>query len=90
VEWLSTAVELDELLGAGGVASSPTSSVDDWLAHLAPASVVTLAYVEGIEITALCGALFAPCRNPENFETCPACAEALALLRTGPSERPMQ
>jgi hypothetical protein len=90
VEWLSTAVELDELLGAGGVASSPTSSVNGRLAHLAPASVVTLAYVEGIEITALCGARFAPCRNPENFEICPACAEALALLRTDASERPMQ
>lgn len=88
VEWLSTAVELDELFEDRRTTPSPAASVDGQFAHRAPASVVTLAYVEGVEITALCGARFAPYRNPENFEGCPACAEALALLRRGASEHP--
>ncbi|CAN5890342.1 hypothetical protein BH23ACT10_BH23ACT10_26620 [soil metagenome] len=45
------------------------------LAHRAPASVVTLAYVEGVEITALCGVRFTPHRNPDHVEECSACAE---------------
>lgn len=58
------------------------------LAHRAPASVVTVAYVEGVEITALCGVRFTPHCNPDHVEECSACAEALALLRGGMGERP--
>lgn len=81
VAWLATAVELEHLV-ADHAPPTPSASVADSVSHRASAKVVTLAYVEGVEITALCGVRFAPYRNPERFEECPACAEVLAHLRT--------
>ena len=81
VDWLTTAVELDVLLGHGWTAPQPSNGVAHEYAHRAAGSVVTLAYIEGVEITALCGARFAPWRDPEKFPECPACAKALELLR---------
>lgn len=88
IDWLATAVELDELLNDSEVPPTPTVSAAGERSHRAAASVVTLAYVEGVEITALCGVRFTPHRNPDGFEECPTCAEALALLRRGADERP--
>jgi hypothetical protein len=42
---------------------------------------VTLAYVTGIEIVALCGARVVAHRDYERFPVCPLCEESLALLR---------
>ncbi len=88
IDWLATAVELDELLDDSEIPPTPTASIAGERSHRAAASVVTLAYVEGVEITALCGVRFTPHRNPDGFEECPACAGALALLRRGADERP--
>lgn len=88
IDWLATAVELDELLVEADVPPTPSVSTAGERSHLAQATVVTLAYVEGVEIVALCGVRFTPHRNPDGFEECPACAEALALLRRGADERP--
>lgn len=87
VEWLATAVELDELLGPPWSPPTPSTSSAGQQSHRAPASVVMLGYIEGVEITALCGVRFTPYRNPDHFEECPACAQALALLRIGGRER---
>lgn len=91
IEWLATSVELERLVGEPYIPPAPSAreaALSGRRAHRAPASVVTLAYVEGVEITALCGVRFTPHRNPDHFEECSACAEALALLRGGMGERP--
>lgn len=80
VEWLQVAVELDELPGQQGhMVSGDVAGVQH--AHYASARVVTLAYVEGVEIRGLCGYAFTPSRNPDALPMCPRCAEALRLLR---------
>jgi hypothetical protein len=88
IDWLATAVELDDLLVDADVPPTPSVSTAGERSHLAQATVVTLAYVEGVEIVALCGVRFTPHRNPDGFEECSACAAALALLRRGADERP--
>ena len=37
---------------------------------------VTAAYVFGLPVTALCGKVFIPTRDPDKFPVCPACKEA--------------
>lgn len=81
VDWLSTAAELDALLDPNWAAPQPSNGAAHEHAHRAAGKVVALAYVEGVEITALCGARFAPFRDPDGFPECPACAETLKLLR---------
>ncbi len=88
IEWLATAVELDQLVEDPQVPRTPSVPASGQQSHRAPASVVTLAYVEGVEITALCGVRFSPHRNPDHFDECPACTETLALLRRGADKRP--
>ena len=88
IEWLATAVELDQLVEGLGAVPTPAVTQAGHQSHRALASVVTLAYVEGVEITALCGVRFTAHRNPDRFPECPACAQALALLRRGVDERP--
>lgn len=60
IDWLATAVELDELVEDSEIPPTPSVSAAGQLSHRALASVVTLAYVEGVEITAICGARFTP------------------------------
>lgn len=88
IDWLATAVEIDELVSGTDLPPSPHAPDSAQRSHRAAAKVVTLAYVEGVEIIALCGVRFTPHRNPDNFDECPTCAEALALLRRGADERP--
>lgn len=44
-------------------------------------SIVTLAYVTGIEIVGLCGASVVAHRDYEKYPVCPSCQENLELLR---------
>ena len=38
------------------------------------------AYVEGSQVTALCGKKWIPSRDPEKFPTCPTCKELYGLF----------
>ena len=83
ISYLATSVELDALLREQAIPmvgpSSPQGS--GRVAHRAAAALVALSYVEGIEITALCGVQFVAHRDPELYDECETCGLALALLR---------
>ena len=83
ISYLATAVELDGLLSERTVpaASALNLPTAGRAAHRAAAAHVTLSYVEGIDITALCGVQFVAHRDPELYDECPTCGAALALLR---------
>lgn len=44
--------------------------------HIVPKDQITEAYVLGTPVTALCGFVFVPSRDPENYPLCQACKEA--------------
>lgn len=73
------AVELDKL--PEPVPAAFEREADAHHAHYASGRVVTLAYVEGVEIRGLCGYAFTPSRNPDALPVCSRCAEAFRLLR---------
>jgi hypothetical protein len=50
-------------------------SLDNRVAHIAPADQITEAYITGIPIEALCGAAFVPSRDPKGMPVCQACKE---------------
>jgi hypothetical protein len=83
VEELATSAELDGLLAEAGDWSptNPSSDGSEHFSHRARGEVVTLAYVTGIGIVALCGARVVAHRDYERFPVCPLCEESLALLR---------
>ena len=84
VEQMSTSAELDELLANGHEWQpvNPSSDGSENFSHFAKGSNVTLAYVTGIEITALCGASVVAHRDYERFPICPSCQQNLTLLRS--------
>lgn len=84
VENLATSAELDELLGNGDdwQPVNPSSDGSEHFSHYAKGSIVTLAYLTGIEIQALCGASVVAHRDYERFPVCPVCRENLILLRS--------
>lgn len=88
IEWLEVAVELDELLAQGlpNTASPPGPSHPQNFSHFAAGHVVTVGYVEGVEIAALCGFRFTPSRDPDPLDPCSACGEVLSLLRSARGE----
>lgn len=50
-------------------------SLDERVAHIAPADKVTEAYITGVPIEALCGARFVPSKDPKGLPVCQACKE---------------
>ena len=50
-------------------------SLDERVAHIAPASKVTEAYITGVAIEALCGAKFVPSKDPKGLPVCQACKD---------------
>lgn len=44
-------------------------------AHYVPKSKLTAALVNGTPVTALCGKVWVPNRDPERFPVCPECKE---------------
>lgn len=79
-QW-AAADELDDLVEAGQPLPQPKSSREPDHAHLAPGAAVTMGYVEGIEIKAICGARITPQRDPEHYDLCSACREVFELLQ---------
>lgn len=84
VEHMATSAELDELLPDDDDWQPPNPSSDgsEHFSHWAKGSVVTLAYLTGIEIRGLCGASVVAHRDYERFPECPPCQESLRLLRS--------
>ena len=56
------------------VGRSDTGDRDDY-AHYARRDEITRAAVEGGRITAICGHVFEPVRDPSRFPVCPRCKE---------------
>ena len=52
----------------------------DRFAHYVTKEDAMKAYVEGTEVTALCGKKWIPSRDPEKFPTCPTCKELYGLF----------
>lgn len=63
---------------------NPKSVADNFeekkFAHYAEKTAVTEGYVLGTLVTALCGKLFVPSRDPENFPICSECKDILESL----------
>jgi|TARA_B110000503_G_C7068559_1_gene379875 hypothetical protein len=53
---------------------------DQKLAHYAEAASVTEGYVMGTPVMALCGKLFVPSRDPNNYPMCPICKKIVEAL----------
>lgn len=53
---------------------------DENLAHYAEAASVTESYVMGTPVTALCGKVFIPFRDPEKLKICPICKEIVEAV----------
>lgn len=81
VDHLATSVEIDDLIDADWAPPDPWTDGSEHFSHYAQSKVVTLAYVEGIEIVGLCGARVVAHRDYERFPICPTCIDSLELLR---------
>lgn len=56
--------------------SDPDLDSEDRVAHLiAGADKVTTAYIEGTPVEALCGQVFVPSRDPEQYPVCQGCTD---------------
>jgi hypothetical protein len=53
------------------------------VAHIAPAADVNRAYVTGEAITALCGVVFVPTRDPNRYPVCEPCKAILDQIKAG-------
>ena len=53
------------------------------VAHIAPAADVNRAYVTGEAITALCGVVFVPTRDPNRYPVCEPCKAVLDQIKAG-------
>jgi hypothetical protein len=53
------------------------------VAHIAQKADVNRAYVTGEAITALCGTVFVPTRDPSRYPVCEPCARILDQVRSG-------
>lgn len=47
-----------------------------------PAATVTEAMVMGTPLTALCGKVWVPSRNPQNHPVCPTCVDMYKLKKS--------
>lgn len=53
----------------------------DEVAHVADKGDTTRAYVEGTPLTALCGYVWVPSRNPEGLPVCQRCSDLREQIR---------
>jgi hypothetical protein len=81
VDHLTTSVEIDDLIDDDWTPPDPSTDGSEHFSHYAQSKIVTLAYVEGIEIVGLCGARVVAHRDYERFPVCPTCVGSLELLR---------
>ncbi len=62
---------------------TPTDVGEPEVAHIAPAADVNRAYVTGEAITALCGTVFVPTRDPSRYPVCEPCKAVLDQIKAG-------
>jgi len=60
-----------------------TDTDEPEVAHIAPAADVSRAYVTGEAITALCGKVFVPTRDPNRYPVCEPCKAILDQIKAG-------
>lgn len=70
-----------ELLGT----STTIETGEPEVAHIGRREDITRAYVTGEAITALCGVVFVPTRDPSRYPVCQACEQVLKAIRVGRS-----
>lgn len=63
--------------------STTTDTGEPEVAHIAPAADVNRAYVTGEPITALCGIVFVPTRDPARYPVCAPCKAVLDQIKSG-------
>jgi hypothetical protein len=59
----------------------------DRFSHYARKDKLTDAMVTGTPITALCGKVWVPSRDPQKYPVCPTCKEIWESLQAGDDER---
>ena len=52
----------------------------DRFSHYVTKEDAMKAYVEGVQVTALCGKKWVPSRDPEKFPVCPVCKDLYGLF----------
>jgi hypothetical protein len=69
---------------AGGLDLSTEPELDhgahDRFSHYVTKEDAMKAYVEGVQVTALCGKKWIPSRDPERFPVCPTCKDLYGLF----------
>lgn len=66
---------------------NPPSNLHIWRPGMSAQDIVDIARVRGIEIKALCGAIFIPTKNPEDVKkTCDTCLEIAGIMLGNPPQ----
>jgi len=52
----------------------------DRFSHYVSKEDAMKAYIEGVQVTALCGKKWVPSRDPEKFPICPTCKELYGIV----------
>lgn len=60
-----------------------TEEGEPQIAHIAERSSVAQGYVLGTPITALCGAVFVPSRDPDRYPVCETCTDIKKQIVSG-------
>ena len=81
MEWLVGMGDVSRLLGEGWSPPNPVADDSDLYAHYTPPAMMAIGYVEGVQVTAICGTRFAPSRLPDHFPVCSRCEDALRVFR---------
>jgi hypothetical protein len=76
---------------AGGTATLTEENVDyrvdegdhERFSHYAPKDKITEAMVMGTPVTALCGKVWVPSRDPKRYPVCPTCKEIYEHIPSG-------
>lgn len=81
--------------GAETVADERTSPVTDdgdheRFSHYVPKEKLTEAMVMGTPVTALCGKVWVPSRDPQRYPVCPTCKEIWSKLPKGRDKKDKQ
>ena len=64
---------------------------DERYSHYVKKDKIVASAVEGTPVTALCGKVWVPSRDPQRFPVCPRCKEMMDLLHSfdsGDDEQP--
>jgi hypothetical protein len=67
---------------------NPPNNLHIWVPGMTSQDIVDVARVQGLNVKALCGAVFVPTQNPEDVkETCNMCLELAGIMMDNPPEK---